>query len=303
MEQKKGHGKATVVVIGTFDGVHRGHNAIFQAARSAADATGCPCICLTFHPHPKTIVNPAGAPHLLTVPEEKEYLARARGIDEVITMTFDHQLAGTSAEEFATTVLAKRLAARHLVIGRDFGFGRGRQGNGRFLTAWGRERGITVTVVKPITYKGKPVSSSRIRLLVNSGRFDDALALLGHEYAVFGRVMPGEGRGHQLGYPTMNIATDQDKLLPPIGIYAAKAEIDGETHSGMAYIGTKPTFGQHPLGVEIHLFDYPGREINGSIRAWFTHWVRPDQKFNSESELKKQLARDEAFVLGLLQNA
>lgn len=302
MEQVAGQQKSSVVVIGSFDGVHRGHNAIFQAARSAADATDRPCVCLTFHPHPKTIVDPAAAPRILTMPEEKEHLARLRGIDRVIVMTFDHGLAETPAKEFAEKVLAGQLDARHLVIGRDFGFGKGRQGNGKFLAEWGRERGITVTIVNPIKYEGKPVSSSRIRRLVNSGRFDQALALLGHDYAIFGHVGRGEGRGIRLGYPTMNIVTAEEKLLPPIGIYAAKTEIGGKIYEGMAYIGTKPTFGQHPVGVEIHLFNYPGGKCDGLVRSWFTHWVRPDQKFDSGVELKKQLARDEAYVRGLFQN-
>ena len=205
MEQLPGQQEGSIVVIGSFDGVHRGHNAIFQAARSAADATGRTCVCLTFYPHPKTIVDPTAAPRILTMPEEKEHLARLRGIDKVIVMTFDHSLAETPAEKFAEYVLAGQLDARHLVIGRDFGFGKGRQGNGKFLTEWGRERGITVTIVNPITYEGKPVSSSRIRRLVNSGRFEESLALLGHDYAIFGHVGSGEGRGVRLGYPTMNM--------------------------------------------------------------------------------------------------
>jgi riboflavin kinase/FMN adenylyltransferase len=292
----------TIVVIGSFDGVHRGHNAIFQAARSAADATGCKCICLTFYPHPKRIVDPDAAPRQLTMPDEKEYLAYARGIDEVITMEFNRELAETSAEEFAEKILVERLGARHLVIGYDFGFGKGRRGNGVFLTEWGRDRGITVTVVNPIKIKGKPVSSSRIRRLVNAGRFEEALVLLGHYYTVFGQVAAGEGRGRDLGYPTMNITASDDKLLPPIGVYAARIEIARQRYGAMAYIGTKPTFGQYPVGVEINVFDYPGGDPDGPIRAWFTHWVRPDQKFDSKMELKKQLARDEMYVRGLLKN-
>lgn len=298
----KSQGKEAVVVIGSFDGVHRGHNAIFQAARSAADATGRRCVCLTFYPHPKRIVDPDAAPRLLTMPDEKEYLARARGIDEVITMTFDRALAETSAEDFAENVLLERLDARHLVIGYDFGFGKGRRGNGVFLTEWGPRRGITVTVVNAIKIEGKPVSSSRIRRLVNAGRFTESLALLGHHYTIFGLVAAGEGRGRSLGYPTMNISVADDKLLPPIGVYAARIEIARQCYGAMAYIGTKPTFGQHPLGVEIHVFDYPGGNPDGPVRAWFTHWVRPDQKFDSQTELKRQLARDESYVRGLLKD-
>ena len=291
----------TVVVIGSFDGVHRGHQAIFQAARSAADATGRSCLCLTFHPHPKTIVNPSAAPRLLTLPEEKEHLARTWGIDKVITMTFDRNLAETPAEQFAERVLAEELGARHIVIGHDFGFGRGRRGDGKFLVEWGRPRGITVTIVEAITEAGEPVSSSRIRRLVNGARFEEALALLGHDYPIFGLVEVGEGRGYQLGYPTLNITIDHAKLLPPIGIYAARAEIDGHTYGGMAYIGTKPTFGQYPLGVELHVFDFIGGTVAGPVRTWFTRWVRPDQKFDSPGELKEQLARDETYVRGLLK--
>jgi len=288
--------------MGSFDGVHRGHNAVFQAARSAADATRRPCICLTFHPHPKRVVDPDTAPRLLTMPNEKECLARARGIDEVITLEFDRKLADMPAEEFAETILAGRLGARHLVIGYDFGFGKGRQGDSEFMSNWGRARGITVTVVNAIKIEGKPVSSTRIRRLVNGGRLAEALVLLGHHYPVFGTVTHGEGRGRGLGYPTMNMVTSADKLLPPIGVYAARMEIAGQHYGAMAYIGTKPTFGQYPLAVEIHVFDYPGGKPEGQIRAWFTHWIRPDQRFDSPTELKKQLARDEAYVRGLLKN-
>jgi riboflavin kinase/FMN adenylyltransferase len=294
--------KDTVVVIGSFDGVHRGHHAIFQAARSAADATSRECICLTFHPHPKRIVDPDTAPRLLTMPEEKECLARARGVDEVVTLEFTRELAEMSAEEFSEQILADKLDARHLVIGYDFGFGKGRRGNGKFLTEWGKARGITVTVVNAIKIDGKPVSSTRIRRLVNGGRLPEALALLGHHYPVFGKVAAGEGRGRGLGYPTMNVATSEDKLLPPIGVYAARIEIAGQRYGAMAYIGTKPTFGQYPLGVEVNVFDYPGGKPAGPLRCWFTHWVRPDQKFDSPTQLKQQLARDETYVRGLLQH-
>ncbi len=292
----------TVVVIGSFDGVHRGHHAIFQSARSAADATGYQCLCLTFYPHPKHIVDPDSAPRLLSLPDEKDYLARQRGIDEVVTMPFTPTLANTSAEQFAEDVLAEKLNAQHLVIGYDFGFGRGREGNAEFLQEWGAKRGITVTVVNAIKINGEPVSSTRIRRLINSGQFARGLTLLGHHYPIFGHIGTGEGRGRSLGYPTMNLSVTDDKLLPPIGVYAARIEIDAVLYGAMAYIGTKPTFGQHPLGVEIHVFDYPGDRPTEAVQTWFTHWVRPDQRFDSESELKKQLARDEVYVRELLEH-
>ncbi len=292
----------SVVVIGSFDGVHRGHNAIFQSARSAADATGYRCLCLTFYPHPKHIVDPEAAPRLLSLPDEKEYLARQRGIDEVVTMPFTPTLAATSAEQFAEEVLAEKLNAHHLVIGYDFGFGRGRRGNAELLTDWGSRRGISVTVVNAIKINGEPVSSTRIRRLINTGHFSRAQTLLGHHYPIFGQIATGEGRGHGLGYPTMNLSVTDDKLLPPIGVYAARIEIGTVMYGAMAYIGTKPTFGQHPLGVEIHVFDYPGDRPAEAVQTWFTHWVRPDQRFDSETELKNQLARDETNVREMLEH-
>ncbi|MEW5701026.1 MAG: riboflavin biosynthesis protein RibF [Candidatus Zixiibacteriota bacterium] len=289
----------TVTCVGTFDGVHLGHQAILRRGRALADEMHLPMVALSFHPHPKTIVHPERAPHLLTEPDERVALFAAYGTDCVIMLRFDHQLAQTTARDFADTVLARYLQAAAVVVGADFGFGHDRQGNAEFLRAWGRERGCPVEVVGmvPSDRAGEAVSSSVIRRCLEAGDFDRAVRLLGHPYPASGPVRAGAGRGKQLGYPTWNLALSDVKLAPPVGIYAGWT---GRPipRPAMAYYGVAPTFAEQTVRLEVHVLegDEDERTPQDVEMIWLAEFIRPDVRFAGSEDLRQQLSEDERTV-------
>jgi riboflavin kinase/FMN adenylyltransferase len=289
----------TVVCVGTFDGVHLGHWAILQHGRSLADELRLPLWVLSFHPHPKTIVHPGRAPHLLTEPDERVALLAASGADGILMLRFDRQLAQTSAQDFAEEVLAKQLQAAAIVVGADFGFGHDREGNAEFLRAWGKDNRCPVEVVGmiPGDRESEWVSSSVIRRCLENGEFARALRLLGHPYPVTGRVKPGAGRGKQLGYPTWNLTLSDVKLPPPVGVYAGWTN-RLTPRPVMAYYGFPPTFEEQTARLEVHVLE--GEDSDRAPQAvetiWLAEFVRPEIRFVSAEQLMRQLAGDERTV-------
>jgi len=287
----------SVVCIGTFDGVHFGHQAVLRDARGAADRLGLPLWAVTFHPHPKSVVKPKIAPPLLTLPEERVALLGAYGADGVLTMTFDDALASTPAADFADSVLAAALKARAIVVGADFGFGFRREGTSRFLSDWGAQRGIDVHVVDLVAVAGqpRPVTSTSIRELFASGRFSEAVELLGHPYPVTGRKIAGAGRGKEMGYPTWNLELDNAKLPPPVGIYAAWTA-RAVPRPAMAYFGSNPTFGGTVKRLEINVLEgspderRPREPIES---VWLESYIRPEETFDTADALIQRMTEDE----------
>ncbi|MBI5868650.1 MAG: riboflavin biosynthesis protein RibF [candidate division Zixibacteria bacterium] len=293
-----------VVCIGTFDGVHRGQQAILATGLAIAKASGRELLVITFHPHPKSVVAPAHAPLLLTEPDEKVALLLSYGADLVLQLRFDRELAALSAAEFLDGILLKRLDAASIVIGHDFGFGRGRQGSPESMQEWGRDRSVEVVVVEAVTdaLLNQRISSSLIRESLTSGLFDQAVRLLGHPYPVSGNVVRGAARGRQLGYPTWNLRLSELKLPPPVGIYSGWA---GRRipHPAMAYYGSNPTFGGEGLRLEAHLFDVREpheAQPDQTETVWLSGYIRPEVQFDSAEELKRQLAEDERIVRNIL---
>lgn len=288
-----------VLCVGTFDGVHRGHQAILARGRALAQEHNCPLWALSFHPHPKTIVRPQGAPLLLTQPEEREMLLGMFGADGVIMMRFDDALARTSAETFATEILRKTIGAAVVVVGADFGFGQGRGGDADFLREWGKRSGVLVEVVDLIGVDRetgqKGISASRVRKHLIDNEFASAHDLLGHPYPVTGRIESGEGRGREIGYPTWNMALADSKLPPPVGIYAAWT-MRPEPQPAMVYYGSNPTFGHTRTLLEVHVLGgdradkTPRTPMDG---VWLEEYLRAEVKFASAEELIDQLAADE----------
>lgn len=297
---------ALVLCVGTFDGVHRGHQAILTRGRALAEERHCPLWALSFHPHPKTVVRPETAPLLLTQPEERERLLGSFGADGVIMMRFDEALARTSAELFATEVLRKTIGSAAVVVGADFGFGQGRGGDADFLRGWGKRSGITVEIVDLVGLDRetglKGISASAIRNHLIDNEFGLAHDLLGHPYPVTGLIEPGQGRGRKIGYPTWNLALADSKLPPPVGVYAAWT-MRPEPQPAMVYYGSNPTFETRRTLLEVHVLGgdradkTPRTPIDG---VWLEEYLRAEVKFASAEELIEQLAADEIETRRLL---
>ncbi len=284
------------LAMGVFDGVHLGHRAIIAAAVESARRRGrgaAPAL-LTFEPHPEAVLSPTGAPPLLTTTEEKLSLVRGLGVEMVIILEFTRSLADTSAEEFTREVLGQRLRAGYAVVGEGWRFGAGGKGDLRLLQRVGREVGLHVRGVKRVRRRGEPVSSTRIRRLLQKGGVRAAGALLGRPYQLRGEVVSGDRRGRTLGFPTANLRLPAEKLIPADGVYACLAGLR-KLRPAVASIGVRPTFERDgERRVEVHLLDIPRpRELLGRIlTVQLIARVRGERKFSSAEALISQMKAD-----------
>ncbi|HXG44365.1 MAG TPA: bifunctional riboflavin kinase/FAD synthetase [Gemmatimonadales bacterium] len=296
--------RGTVVTVGTFDGVHLGHLAVLREIVQRAEAGRRQSVLVTFEPHPLEVVNPKAAPLLLTTgPERREVLALT-GLDYVVFLRFDRDLAEYSPERFVREVLIGRCRMRELVIGHDHGFGRGRSGDVETLRRLGASDGFAVDVVGSVELGGHPVSSTQIRRAVAGGDLRTAARLLGRPYTLSGVVERGAGRGRRLGVPTINVGgIHPRKLLPPDGVYAARVEWAGGRSGGMLNQGPRPTFGESSRSLEVHLFDVEGDLYGQWVRVEWVERLRDVRRFASPEELKQQLQRDRDQALDALARA
>ena len=301
----------SVITVGTFDGVHRGHQKILQYLTERARKRDGRSTVVSFDPHPREVVRDESVPLLTTIDERSELLDAA-GIDRFVIIPFTREFSQRSAENFASDILYERVGLQEIVVGYDHGFGKGRKGDVSTLEELGEERGFTVDVI-PAQYQSGPasgengeavISSTRIRkLLLEYGKVSEAEGLLGRRYSFTGTVVKGEGRGRQLGYPTANLRPDdQRKLIPKKGVYAVTAHLpsQGATRGGMMNIGSRPTFEDEGLHLEVHLFDWKDDLYGQEVRVEFVRHIRNEQQFDSVDALKKQLSRDEVRCKKLL---
>jgi len=293
--------RGSTVTVGSFDGVHLGHQAVLREIARRAGAAGRASVLVTFEPHPLEVVNPQAAPPLLTTgPERREVLAQTP-LDYVYFLRFDRQLAGLTPEEFVRRVLLERCGMRELVIGHDHGFGRGRSGDVETLRRLGAEDGFEVDVVAVVDVGEQHVSSSRIRRAVAGGDLETAARMLGRPYSVSGRVGQGERRGRLLGVPTINLAeVPPQKLLPPDGVYAVRVEWRGGRAGGMMNQGTRPTFDDGRRVLEAHLFGFEGDLYGEWVRIEWVERLRDVERFPSVEQLQRQLERDRSRALAVL---
>jgi riboflavin kinase / FMN adenylyltransferase len=287
--------KATVITVGTFDGVHLGHRDVIERLVARARLLKIPSVLVTFEPHPLQIVNPSAAPLVLTSHDEKLEVLAETGIDYMAVVPFTSELSAFSAEEFVELVLRKRFRMNELLIGYDHGFGRQRAGNVDVLRILGDRDGFKVDVVAPVsTPDGHSVSSTSIRRALAGGDLDRARAALGRLYSVTGRVVPGAQRGRTIGFPTINLGPPPPrKLLPPEGVYAVRVQTAGGPVGGMMNLGPRPTFGDAATSLEAHLFDTAGDFYGANVRVDFVSRLRETRKFASAEQLGAQLRLDE----------
>jgi riboflavin kinase/FMN adenylyltransferase len=246
-----------VVTVGTFDGVHRGHWQLLERVRQTAKADGLPSVLVTFDPHPLAIVRPDQAPPLLTTPTEKIEVLAESGLNYMALLRFDKELAAFPPERFVREILIGRFAMKHLVIGYDHGFGRGRSGDVDTLRRIGAAQGYRVDVVEAVSNGEEAISSSSIRAHLQRGDVRAAGHALGRPYAIRATVIRGDGRGRSLGFPTANLRVPHPaKLIPAEGIYAARAILRNRTVDGVVHIGPRPTFPGAEATIELHLLDF-----------------------------------------------
>ncbi|HSJ25021.1 MAG TPA: bifunctional riboflavin kinase/FAD synthetase [Longimicrobiales bacterium] len=283
----------SVVTVGTFDGVHRGHWQVLEALARAAHQHDARSVLVTFDPHPLRIVRPEAAPPLLSTPAEKMEILAQADIDRVAFLRFTRELAAFSPETFVEKVLIGRFNMVHLVIGYDHGFGRGRSGDVETLKEIGARMGFGVDVVAPVDDGSEPVSSSRIRRALQDGDVAAAARGLGRPYSVTGTVVRGEGAGRKLGFPTANLDVgSSDKLIPREGIYAVRAALRDRIVDGVLHLGPRPTFAGLPPSVELHIFDFDGDLYGHRIRVDFIERIRDIAAFTSVDGLVRAMAAD-----------
>ncbi|WP_298437727.1 bifunctional riboflavin kinase/FAD synthetase [Geobacter sp.] len=288
-----------VATIGNFDGVHLGHREIFRQVKRDAELLGGSSVVITFIPHPVKALGLQRDLHLINTYAEKELLIEASGIDCLVTIPFTAGFAAIGAEAFVREILVGRIGIRKLIIGSDYAFGRGREGDVNLLRKLGERFGFEVVVLDQISGDGIVYSSTAVRRMVAEGDVRGVVRLIGRHYSIGGTVVHGLHRGKDLGFPTANIATDKE-LIPRPGVYAVKVKIGDVFYDGACNIGNNPTFGNERESIEVFILDFD-RDIYGEeIRVYFIDRVRDERRFAGIGELKEAIARDVAACRTLL---
>ncbi|MCD4689527.1 MAG: bifunctional riboflavin kinase/FAD synthetase [Desulfuromonadaceae bacterium] len=280
-----------VVTIGNFDGVHLGHREIFRRVVGRSREVGGPAVVYTFEPHPLKFLAPDRAPLLLNTYQEKKVLIEASCIDVLICAPFDQAMANLPAHRFVREVLVEKVGMRHLVVGYDYLFGKGREGNAELLQRMGEYLGFAVEVLEPISDAGQVYSSTRIRQLIQEGQVQQVTELLGRNFTLLGRVVHGFKRGHKLGFPTANLQTEKE-LLPSPGVYAVKVKRGAEVADGVLNVGHNPTFEAAGLSIEVHLLDFDGQLYGEDLRVYFVERLRDERRFADSNQLVQAIGED-----------
>ncbi len=291
--------RGSVLTIGNFDGVHRGHQVLLREVGRLARQLEAPAAALVFEPHPREFFQPDKPHFKLTSLPRKLALLRGFGLDLAFVLAFDAAFAALSADAFVAQVLLAGLGVRHVVIGYDFRFGRKRAGDPEALRRAGAEHGFGVTIVPQVGDAGEVFSSSAIRAELAQGDVGGAGQMMGHFWRVAGKVVGGAGRGTGLGFPTANLRLPRDVALGH-GIYAVRIHLGGRQYDAAAYLGTRPTFDHGDPVLELFLFDFDGNLYGREIEVEFIDFVRPDAKFASIEALKAQMAEDCAQARAIL---
>lgn len=295
--------KNAVITIGNFDGVHIGHQALFHEVIEKADSINGTSIAMTFEPHPMRVLKQNNHPPLITVYEQKKELIERTGMDVLICVPFTRQFASLTAREFVENLLVEKIGMKAIVVGKDYSFGKNREGNLALLKSFAAELDFEVIIANWIKLtKNYPerISSTRIRELIMDGQMDEAQKMLGRHYQVRGIVVTGRDRGGKiLGIPTANIHI-HDELCPKTGIYAVTVECQGNQYNGVANIGYSPTFDDHEFTVEVHIFDFRENIYDKKIRVNFIQRIRDEQKFSNIPNLIDQINQDIATAREIL---
>ena len=280
-----------VLTLGNFDGVHLGHQAIFQKVVERAREIGGTSVAFTFEPHPLKVLAPERSPQLLNTFHGKMRLFECAGIELVICANFTRVFADQHPEDFARDVLHKQIGVKEVYVGYDYAFGKGREGSIESLKRMGTTYGFKVGIIEPVQVDGVVVSSSTARDLISNGRIAEAARLLGRNYTIEGEVVHGSHRGHELGFPTANLKTSNE-LIPAFGVYAVLARVEGRTLKGVASIGIRPTFDSGPVSVEVFLFEFHENLYGREMEVAVVERLRREERFAGVDELVPPIRRD-----------
>jgi len=284
--------KDMILTVGVFDGVHLGHKYLISKLVSSARQQGLLSGVVTFKQHPRELLSPHSRISYLVTLEEREQLLKQEGVDLVIALSFTRELADLTAREFVS-LLKKYLRLRALVIGPDFALGKNREGNAATLTALGEEMGFSVTTVQPKKLDGEVASSTAIRNALAEGDMRKVTKLFGHPFSLHGKVTTGDHRGAGIGFPTANIDVDAKQALPPDGVYATWAYVEGKSYQSMTNIGRRPTFGTHnKRTVEVYILSYDKDIYGKDLKIELIERLRGEKKFENVDALKQQIAED-----------
>lgn len=292
---------SSVVTIGVFDGIHRGHQLIIQDCVKEAKRLGLPSVALTFERNPREVVC-GEHPCFIADPRRKLRTLSALGIDYVISTRFTKRFASITPEEFCKKLLVKHLGAKMVCVGSNFHFGSGGAGDVEMLERVGKRLGFGLHAIPLVTIEQLgQISSTLIRGMVSEGRIQDVLIGLGRPYAIRGKVIEGHGRGRSLGFPTANIMLDRDYCVPPYGVYAGNAIVRKNRYVCAINIGTNPTFGDQDVSLEVHLLEFDGDLYGKNVEVEFLHRLRDERTFAGPEELVRQMNRDVARIRELLE--
>ncbi len=282
----------SVVTIGVFDGVHLGHQSIMRALRDTGLRHKARSVAITFDRLPEETVHPEAAPGYITSIRQKIDLIAAQGLDAAVVLAADRKLLSMPAEEFVLEVLVEKLCVAEVVVGRSFVFGRGRAGNVELLRTMGSQLGFTVTVVPPVVVENAIVSSTAVRRLISGGEVELAATFLGRPFVLDGRVVPGKGLGRQLGFPTANVDPFERQIIPSNGVYAVGVNLEGAEASGVANIGSRPTFDAGAVSIEVYIIDFRDDIYGEEIQVAFRHRLRDEMRFPDAESLVGQIRQD-----------
>lgn len=291
ISQFPAHLRGATIAIGNFDGCHRGHQAVFNAAKEKAQREGKPALVLTFEPHPRDVFAPKPFMFRLTERDQKARLVEALGFDGIIVMPFDKELAGKTAEEFVSDFLVDSIDVSAVAVGADFHFGKARAGTPEFLKNAGAQHGFDVKICGMLDDGEEPVSSSRVRDALREGDVPAANALLGYHFFIAGEVSHGDKRGRELGYPTANIVLSPFEGLQH-GIYAVKVLHKGQSYDGVASYGRRPMFDNGKALFETHIFDFKGEIYGDKLEVAITKYLRGEKKFDGVDDLIAAMDQD-----------
>lgn len=283
--------KKSVVVLGNFDGVHKGHQKLFEVAKYEAHKKGLETVVFSFYPHPTWVIGNKRK-SLLMSRRDKKQMIQHLGIDVLVEYPFTKEFANSSPEEFFIEVLVKKLNVCVLVVGSNYYFGKDKAGNAEFLKKIGKQYGVEVHVVEAVMTEGKMISSSKIRNLILEGKIEEANEMLGHPYTVVGSVVQGKMLGRTLGFPTINLIADPDRVYPPNGVYVTKVKVYSKMYLGITNIGFNPTVSGEKKMIETHLMEFNQSIYGEDVEIYFYHFIRPEKKFENIEALKKQIASD-----------
>lgn len=294
-----GRDDPTVATIGTFDGIHLGHQAILRSLVNSARELDAHALAITFEPHPRVLVTPDSPPLLLTCLNEKIKLFEKHFDGSLLILEFNRELMNMSAEEFTHAFLVEKLNLSKLIVGYDHAFGHDRSGTINDLLDLSRKYSFELEIVDPVIVNGRPISSTRIRKLLAERNLTQAVKFLGHSYPLSGKVIGGIGLGKKLGYPTANIEYNPRKLLPADGVYSCSVELGGVKYDGMMFIGKNHFNPQAAKSVEINIFDFDENIYGAEMFCYPEVYVRENRRYTNTGDLVEQIKLDKKKILML----